>query len=307
MSSGVITTEILRITNLARSYTLGPLDPRFNLHRSLEEVLRNHLPDDAHERASGRLFISLTRVRDKTNVVLSEFRYREQLIKALLAGCFIPTYSGLVPPPFKGVRYIDGSVTDNQPVIDHTTVRVSPFSGEADICPRTVEGGASHASLVNMMVDVTGENLSRLFRVFVPQDPAAMIRLCQQGYDDALGYLQENRSVLGMKSFFITSTFLLLEQEKGTETQSIETTAETQETAGLLVNSAKFRLGSPEQQHQWIEEKAEASGDSLGLVSHESVLRKLSLSRSGGYRQIRPVDLIRANLKRLVYSGQDHP
>lgn len=315
---GVITTEILRITNLARSFTLfGPLDPRFNLHKCLEAVLRSHLPDDAHERASGRLFISLTRIRDKTNVILSQFQYREQLIKAVLAGCFIPTYSGLLPPPFMGVRYIDGSVTNNLPVIDQNTVRVSPFSGEADICPSSpteVGGNWSHANLVNMVVDVTEENLSRFFRVFIPQDPAAMIRLCQQGFDDALGYLQRNKKSFLAKSFFVTSTFLIIENgddggrenaEEGDDTES-----STASAARLLTNINSNRRGGGK---QWTVQAKEGDSknriDSSVLSPSESVLKKLSISRNnslpGGHgddtdaaRMIRPVDLIVANLKR---------
>lgn len=221
----MITTEILRIANLARSFTLGPLDPRFNLQKCLEEVLRNHLPSDAHERATGRLFISVTRIHDKSNVILSEFRYREQLIQAILAGCFIPTYSGIIPVPFKGVRYIDGSVTNNQPVVDQHTIRVSPFSGEADICPRSTPA-SSHANLVSMVVDVTEENLGRFFRVFIPQDPAAMIRLCQQGFDDALGYLHCNKKTVLAKSFFITSTFLVIEKDASASSLTAQEEAE---------------------------------------------------------------------------------
>lgn len=318
---GVITTEILRITNLARSFTLlGPLDPRFNLHKCLEEVLRNHLPDDAHERASGRLFISLTRIRDKTNVILSQFQYREQLIKAVLAGCFIPTYSGLLPPPFMGVRYIDGSVTNNLPVIDHNTVRVSPFSGEADICPSSpteVGGNWSHANLVNMVVDVTEENLSRFFRVFIPQDPAAMIRLCQQGFDDALGYLQRNKKSFLAKSFFVTSTFLIIENgndddDNGEREKAAEgdTDSSTTSAARLLTNINSNRSGG---RKQWTTPAKEGDSktriDSSVLSQSESVLKKLSISKNNSLpvshgddtdavRMIRPVDLIVANLKR---------
>lgn len=319
MLTGVITSEILRITNLARSFTLGPLDPRFNLHRSLEEVLRTHLPDDAHERANGRLFISLTRIYDKSNVVVSEFRYREQLIKAILAGCFIPTYSGFLPAPFLGVRYIDGSVTNNQPVIDQNTIRVSPFSGEADICPNLVtQASCTHANLVNMVVDVTEENLSRFFRVFIPQDPVAMIRLCQQGFDDALGYLQGNKNTVQAKSFLITSTFLIIEKEASNATGKNGAEADA---ARLLTNSNKFKTKATIAGEQWTaadlgSENGDVDIDSSMLSPSDSVLKRLNVSggrqsgrTSGGGdgdykeqphhgRTIRPVDLIVAHLKR---------
>lgn len=310
----MITTEILRITNLARSFTLGPLDPRFNLHTSLEEVLRNHLPDDAHERATGRLFISLTRIYDKSNVILSEFRYREQLIKAILAGCFIPTYSGFLPAPFQGVRYIDGSVTNNMPVADQHTVRVSPFSGEADICPSVAtQASCSHANLVNMVVDVTEENLSRFFRVFIPQEPAAMVRLCQQGFDDALGYLQRNKNTVQAKSFLITSTFLILENG-ATKTSTANTTAVADaDAARLLRNSNKFKAGGAGGEQKWRVEKGDdkeveggssnSSFDSTVLSPSESVLKQLNISgqrdnNKDEGRTIRPVDLVVAHLKR---------
>ena len=38
------------------------------------------LPDNAHEIVSGRLFISVTRVSDGKNVLLSEFKTRAMLV-----------------------------------------------------------------------------------------------------------------------------------------------------------------------------------------------------------------------------------
>lgn len=39
------------------------------------------LPDDAHERVSGKLHISLTRVYDGKNVIVSEFSSKEDLLQ----------------------------------------------------------------------------------------------------------------------------------------------------------------------------------------------------------------------------------
>lgn len=41
----------------------------------------NALPDDAHKRVSGRLHISVTRVSDGKNVILSQFDSKEDLIQ----------------------------------------------------------------------------------------------------------------------------------------------------------------------------------------------------------------------------------
>ena len=40
-----------------------------------------------------------------------------------------------MPLTIHGVRYIDGGFSDNLPELDAETVTISPFSGEADICP----------------------------------------------------------------------------------------------------------------------------------------------------------------------------
>lgn len=194
---------------MARSYALGPLNPRFNLSKCLEAILRNHLPDDAHERATGRLFISVTRIADNCNEILSEFRTREDLIKAILCGCFIPTYSGYMPIRYRGYRYIDGSVTNNQPTVDSDTITVSPFSGESDICPQNTHSQSLHMNVSNMVIDLSEENISRFWHVLIPQQPAALISMCQQGFDDTLRYLHRSRALVQAKSFFVTSVFLI--------------------------------------------------------------------------------------------------
>lgn len=90
--------DFLRIVQETRRHSLGAFSPWFNLPDCLLEGMQRRLPDDAHERVSGRLHISLTRVRDRRNVVMSEFASRYELLQALLCSCFIPGLSGLLPP-----------------------------------------------------------------------------------------------------------------------------------------------------------------------------------------------------------------
>uniref|UniRef100_A0A8C4VGH5 PNPLA domain-containing protein n=1 Tax=Gopherus evgoodei TaxID=1825980 RepID=A0A8C4VGH5_9SAUR len=95
------------------------------------------LPENSHQVASGRLHISLTRVMDGQNVMVSEFSSKEDLIQALICSCFVPIYCGFIPPSFRGVRYVDGGFTNLQPCSDlEAVITVSPFTGELDICPR---------------------------------------------------------------------------------------------------------------------------------------------------------------------------
>lgn len=130
----------------ARSHKLGAFSPKFNINTILLQGFEKHLPEDAHERVNGKVHISLTRVYDGKNVIVSHFNSREDLFQALLCACFIPVFSGLLPPRFHGVRYMDGAFSDNLPTIDESTVTVSPFSGENDICPRDKSSQLFHVS-----------------------------------------------------------------------------------------------------------------------------------------------------------------
>ncbi|OXA45588.1 Patatin-like phospholipase domain-containing protein 2 [Folsomia candida] len=132
---GQITKDVLRIATLARAKTLGPFSPSFNIQKILKDGLEKILPEDAHIRVSGKLHISLTRVYDRQNVIVSHFNSREELIQAVLCSAFIPFFSGFLPPMLKGFRHMDGGFTDNLPALDQHTITVSPFSGENDICP----------------------------------------------------------------------------------------------------------------------------------------------------------------------------
>lgn len=71
----------------ARKYKLGPLHPAYNLVQIVQDSLLSSLPEDAHVRASGRLCVSLTRVSDRKNVLVSEFNSREELVQVWVTAC----------------------------------------------------------------------------------------------------------------------------------------------------------------------------------------------------------------------------
>ena len=58
---------------------LGALTPKVSLLDPLEKFIEKVLPEDAHETASGKLFVSVTRKRK--NELISQFASREELIK----------------------------------------------------------------------------------------------------------------------------------------------------------------------------------------------------------------------------------
>lgn len=65
----------------ARKHRLGPLHPAYNLLQIVQDSLLGKLPEDAHVRASGKLCVSLTRVSDGKNLLVSQFDSREELIQ----------------------------------------------------------------------------------------------------------------------------------------------------------------------------------------------------------------------------------
>lgn len=78
--------NIIEVSKEARKRFLGPLHPSFNLVKTIRSCLMKTLPADSHERASGRLGISLTRVSDGENVIIYHFSSKEELIQVGPAG-----------------------------------------------------------------------------------------------------------------------------------------------------------------------------------------------------------------------------
>ncbi|KAM5170249.1 patatin-like phospholipase domain-containing protein 2 [Mantella aurantiaca] len=186
-------SDVMEVAKEARKRNLGPLHPSFNLVKILKNGLYRNLPENAHELASGKLCISLTRVSDGENVLVSDFSSKEELIQALVCSAFVPIYCGIIPPTFRGVRYVDGGISNNLPEYDlKNTITVSPFSGESDICPRDNSSNFHELRVTNTSIQFSLENLYRLARALFPPEPKVLGEMCQQGYNDALRFLKEN-------------------------------------------------------------------------------------------------------------------
>ncbi|RWS26504.1 patatin-like phospholipase domain-containing protein 2 [Leptotrombidium deliense] len=192
---GESTSDILKVAIQARSRALGPFHPTFDINKILTDALIKTLPENAHVLVNGRLHISVTRVSDGNNVILSQFDSKEDLIQAMLCSCFIPFWSGIVPPKFHGVAYMDGGFSDNLLVLDENTVTVSPFAGESDICPQDTSFSIVQINLANTSIAISPGNIYRLTRILFPPHPEVMSKMCQQGFDDALRFLQRNNRI----------------------------------------------------------------------------------------------------------------
>lgn len=176
--------------NQARKSILGPFYPSFNLHTIIKETLPRFVPENAHHLASGRLHVALTRLSDGKTILVSDFNSKEEVIQALICSCFVPFYCGLVPPSFRGVRYIDGGLSNFQPFYDlQSTITVSPFTGEIDICPRDCPVGHLCLHIFNTSFQLSVQNLCRVSYSLFPPPSYVLNDFYYQGYKDSILYL----------------------------------------------------------------------------------------------------------------------
>ncbi|XP_078347468.1 omega-hydroxyceramide transacylase-like isoform X2 [Oculina patagonica] len=189
-----VAESVIRLAKRAKSLSLGPLHPRFQIVKTVRRAFEKMLPENAHELASGRLHISLTHVPDCQNVIISEFYSKEDLIEALVASSYVPFYSGIFPAVFRGKYYVDGGISDNLPqhFKEGETITVSPFSGEHDICPKDVSSNDVHIELRNTSIQINCNNLQRLASALFPTDETGLSDICRQGYRDTLRFLKEH-------------------------------------------------------------------------------------------------------------------
>lgn len=178
--------NIVKMAKHCRSLSLGPLHPKFNIFDIMRDDLESYMPEDAHIRSSGKLFVTVTNALTLKSEIIANFDSREELIDVLMASCFIPYFLGFVPPKVKNTRYIDGGISCNIPVFDQYSITVSPFPGESMIGPRF--GNLPKVAFMP-------ETILRLCKtVFAP--PAYVLEeLIHQGYDDAINFLQKSRLI----------------------------------------------------------------------------------------------------------------
>ncbi|XP_037396617.1 patatin-like phospholipase domain-containing protein 2 isoform X1 [Pygocentrus nattereri] len=185
--------NLMELSKEARKGTLGSMHPSFNLLKLTRKLLVQELPSNAHHMASGRLCVSLTRVSDGQNVLVSEFASKNDLIQALICSCFFPLYCGVVPPSYHGTRYVDGALSNNLPYFSlRNTITVSIFSGESDICPYDYPFYFHEVRHSNVSIQVNFANVQRVIQAFFPPEAEVMAEFCENGYKDALTFLKEN-------------------------------------------------------------------------------------------------------------------
>ncbi|XP_042071398.1 patatin-like phospholipase domain-containing protein 4 isoform X4 [Haplochromis burtoni] len=96
-----------RFADGVRQQRFGAVTPGYNFMLTLREGIEEILPTEAHSLATDRLYVSITHSESGTNHSVSTFTSREELIKVLLASCFVPVYAGLKPVELRG-KHITG-------------------------------------------------------------------------------------------------------------------------------------------------------------------------------------------------------
>ncbi|XP_029654952.1 patanin-like phospholipase domain-containing protein atgl-1 [Octopus sinensis] len=181
----VISDLMIDLSTQARCRFLGPFHPSFNLSKILKRIIKNSFPPNAYQLCSGRLHLSLTRLSDGSNVIVNQFDSNCELIDALMCSCHIPIFSGLVPPKYRRVFYVDGFLSDNLLEFDENTITVSPFCGSVDICPRDFCEMPFGSFIGNTPMQFTLFNFSRLINVVYPPSRRDLASIARQGYHDA--------------------------------------------------------------------------------------------------------------------------
>ncbi|KXJ20374.1 patatin-like phospholipase domain-containing protein 4 isoform X1 [Exaiptasia diaphana] len=186
---------VIELTNEARKNPLGPFSRQFDLVGNLRRGMEEFLPSNCHRIASGRLYISVTSLKTRKNYIISEYDSKEELMKVLLASCYIPFYVGLDFPEFKGQKWADGGLTNNLPTLPFgETLLISPFSGKNNhICPEDESQGIANITFHNMNIYVNRENLQRELQIFIPPKKEGINEIVQKGYNDTLRFLKQEK------------------------------------------------------------------------------------------------------------------
>ncbi|XP_077990600.1 patatin-like phospholipase domain-containing protein 4 [Glandiceps talaboti] len=175
-----------------RSKPLGALTPGYNLSAKLRDWIEEFLPQNAHELATDKVFISVTCLRGKKNQLISKYETREDLIQALLCSCHIPYYVDRKYPEFQGQKYFDGGYSDNLPLFPGScTIQVSPFSGSQDICPKDRKGLDLYAKVINQFFKISTQNIWRTKHALFPPKSGMLELYYRCGYQDAQRFLSQ--------------------------------------------------------------------------------------------------------------------
>ncbi|XP_076060175.1 patatin-like phospholipase domain-containing protein 4 isoform X1 [Oratosquilla oratoria] len=175
----------------AQNLPLGPFNPNFSVRDAILKGMEM-LPPDAHVIASGKLHISLTRLPDFKNVLVSHWESREELMQTLFCSCFIPVFAGTEVPYFRGTPYIDGGYSGKLPRVGRHSLTISPYSGISHISPKD-KAKLGHIYLAGHSTSLTWRNVVRYYRSLMPYPVHTLEHLCRTGFVDAERFFKKHK------------------------------------------------------------------------------------------------------------------
>eukprot|EP00069_Balaena_mysticetus_P011100 bmy_21080T0 len=123
--------------------------------------------------------------------IVTEFATCNEVIQALVCTLYFPFYCGMIPPEFRGERYIDGALSNNLPFVDSpSTITVSPIHGTVDICPQSSLASMHELNAFNATFQICIKNFFLGVTSLIPSSPEVVADNCRQGYLDALRFLE---------------------------------------------------------------------------------------------------------------------
>lgn len=151
------------------------LGPAGRMTRYVRQGLESLLPADVCARLPGRVKVAVTTLPRLGHELVDagQCRGRSELIQLLLGSCYIPLYYEK-PVRWAGRWLIDGGLRNNQPILDHRTIRISP-----------------HRARPGSGVEIHSGRQFALKEVLFPQ-PARLLELYAQGQNDGRLWLQRH-------------------------------------------------------------------------------------------------------------------
>jgi len=141
-------------------------------------LLHTTLPEDAHVKVEGKLWISISSLFPMPhNVLKSKFKSRDDLINAIIAAQYIPAWTHPGVCLYDNMICVDGGVTNNLPALNETSLKIGldlddVQSWGADLVP--------------------SKPLARI-NTFIPADEQNLRNMLVRGKDDIAEWLKSER------------------------------------------------------------------------------------------------------------------
>ncbi|KAL7673161.1 hypothetical protein ACOME3_008030 [Neoechinorhynchus agilis] len=174
--------ELMKLACTVRALGAWMFNPKFNLSDTITKAIDDILPPNAHELCSGRLFVAMTKWREKESHIVSRFNTREELIE----------------------YHWDGGMSDFCPILNDSTVRVCPFISSAEISPidESTDSGKENSWLDQLSIEdvvlkcgfkfkFCSFNAMKIIPVFLPKSASSFCELYESGYSAALRFIQK--------------------------------------------------------------------------------------------------------------------